>query len=144
MKNIKILIDTNVILDWIMAREPNATNAKQIMEQCLFGQVQGYVTSHSLTDIFYILRKDYSVEKRKQLLKLLCEGMSIIPENCQTILRALNRKEWQDLEDALQMQCAKEVGVEYIVTQNLKDFQISEVKAVCEEEFCMMIPSEIN
>lgn len=144
MKNIKILIDTNVILDWIMAREPNATNAKQIMEQCLFGQVQGYVTSHSLTDIFYILRKDYSVEKRKQLLKLLCEGMSIIPENCQTILRALNRKEWQDLEDALQMQCAKEVGVEYIVTQNLKDFQTSEVKAVCEEEFCRIISSEIN
>lgn len=141
MKNIKILIDTNVILDWIMAREPNATNAKQIMEQCLFGQVQGYVTSHSLTDIFYILRKDYSVEKRKQLLKLLCEGMSIIPENCQTILRALNRKEWQDLEDALQMQCAKEVGVEYIVTQNLKDFQTSEVKAVCEEEFCRIISS---
>lgn len=141
MKNIKILIDTNVILDWIMAREPNATNAKQIMEQCLFGQVQGYVTSHSLTDIFYILRKDYSVEKRKQLLKLLCEGMSIIPENCQTILRALNRKEWQDLEDALQMQCAKEVGVEYIVTQNLKDFQTSEVKAVCEEEFYRIISS---
>lgn len=141
MKNIKILIDTNVILDWIMAREPNATNAKQIMEQCLFGHIQGYITSNSLTDIFYILRKDYSVEKRKQLLKFLCEGMSVIPETCQTILRALNRKEWQDLEDALQMQCAKEADVEYIVTQNLKDFQTSEVKAVCEEEFCEMISS---
>lgn len=139
MRNIKVLIDTNVILDWIMAREPNATNAKQIMEQCLFGQIQGYITSHSITDIFYILRKDYSVEKRKQLLLLLCEDMSVIPETCQTILRALNRKEWQDLEDALQMQCAKEVGAEYIVTQNLKDFQTSEVKAVCEEEFCEMI-----
>lgn len=79
------------------------------------------------------------MEKRKQLLQLLCEDMSVIPENCQTILRALNRKEWQDLEDALQMQCAKEAGVEYIVTQNLKDFQTSEVKAVCEEEFCEMI-----
>lgn len=139
MKNTKVLIDTNVILDWIMVREPNATNAKQIMEQCLFGQIQGYITSHSITDIFYILRKDYSVEKRKQLLQLLCEDMSVIPETCQTILRALNRKEWQDLEDALQMQCAKEAGVEYIVTQNLKDFQTSEVRAVCEEEFCEMI-----
>lgn len=139
MKNTKVLIDTNVILDWIMVREPNATNAKQIMEQCLFGQIQGYITSHSITDIFYILRKDYSVEKRKQLLQLLCEDMSVIPETCQTILRALNRKEWQDLEDALQMQCAKEAGVEYIVTQNLKDFQTSELRAVCEEEFCEMI-----
>lgn len=139
MKNTKVLIDTNVILDWIMVREPNATNAKQIMKQCLFGQIRGYITSHSITDIFYILRKDYSVEKRKQLLQLLCEDMSVIPENCQTILRALNRKEWQDLEDALQMQCAKEAGVEYIVTQNLKDFQTSKVRAVCEEEFCEMI-----
>ena len=141
MKNIRALVDTNVILDWIMFREPNATNAKVIIEQCLFGHVHGYITSHSLTDIFYILRKDFSVEKRKQLLSLLCEGMNVIPETRQTILQALNHKEWQDLEDALQMQCAKEVGVEYIVTQNVKDFQTSEVKAVCEEEFCEMIAS---
>lgn len=143
MKNIRALIDTNVVLDWIMVREPNATHAKVIMEQCLFGQVHGYITSHSLTDIFYILRKDYSVEKRKQLLRLLCEDMDVIPETRKTILQALNRKESQDIEDALQMQCAKEAGVEYIVTQNLKDFQTSEVKAICEEEFCKLISSEL-
>ena len=57
MKNIRVLIDTNVILDWIMVREPNATNAKLIMEQCIFGHIQGYVTSHSLTDIFIFLGK---------------------------------------------------------------------------------------
>lgn len=139
MKDIKVLIDTNVILDWIMVREPNATNARHIMEQCLFGRVQGYITSHSLTDIFYILRKDYSVEKRKQLLQLLCESMNVIPETRQIILQALNHREWQDIEDALQMQCAKEAGVEYIITQNIKDFCTSEVKAICEEEFCEML-----
>lgn len=143
MKNIRVLVDTNVILDWIMVREPNATNAKHVMEQCLFGQVQGYITSHSLTDIFYILRKDYSVEKRKQLLQLLCENMNVIPETRQTILHALNRREWNDIEDALQMQCAKEARVEYIITQNIKDFRTSEVKAICEEEFCTMIPSDL-
>lgn len=139
MKSLKVLIDTNVVLDWIMVREPNATNAKQIMEECLFGHIQGYITSHSLTDIFYILRKDYSVEKRKQLLQLLCEGMNVIPENKETILQALSRKDWKDIEDALQMQCAKEAGVEYIITQNLKDFNTSEVEAMCEEEFCTIL-----
>lgn len=139
MKNMKILIDTNVILDWIMTREPNATNAKRIMEQCLFGQIQGYVTSHSLTDVFYILRKDCSVERRKQLLQLLCESMNVLPENKETILRALRHKEWQDIEDALQMQCAKEAVVDFIVTQNLKDFSTSEVQAISEEAFCKLI-----
>ena len=141
MKNIRVLIDTNVILDWIMVREPNATNAKQIMEQCLFGKVQGYIAAHSLTDIFYILRKDYSVERRKLLLQLLCEGMNVVPESQQIILRALRRKEWRDLEDALQMQCAKEAGVEYIITQTLKDFRTSEIEAICEEKFCEMLNS---
>lgn len=59
----RILIDTNVILDWIMVREPNAANAKLIMGQCLFGNIEGYVTSHSLTDLFYILRKDFQTSK---------------------------------------------------------------------------------
>ena len=89
----QILIDTNVVLDWIMVREPNAGNAKQIMEQCLFGDIQGYVTSHSLTDIFYILRKDFSVEKRKQLLRLLCEGLVVIPENKHTIMEVQEKLE---------------------------------------------------
>lgn len=77
----KVLIDTNVILDWIMRREPNAANARKIIGQCLFGVVEGYVTAHSVSDIFYILRKDFPVEKRKNLLQLLCEGMQVVPES---------------------------------------------------------------
>lgn len=139
MRNIKALIDTNVILDWMMLREPNAANAKRIMEQCLFGKIEGYITAHSVSDIFYILRKDFSVEKRKNLLWLLCEGMSVIPESKETIMEVLCRKEWDDLEDGLQMQCAKEAKVDYIVTQNLKDFYGSEIEAVNEEAFCRML-----
>lgn len=135
----RVLIDTNVILDWIMVREPNASNAKRIMEQCLFGVVDGYVTSHSISDIFYILRKDFSVEMRKKLLGLICEGMYVIPEDKELILEVLHHEEWRDLEDGLQMQCAKEAEVEYIVTQNLKDFCGSEIEAVSEEAFCKMI-----
>lgn len=135
----RILIDTNVVLDWIMVRKPNAQNAKFIMEQCLFGNLQGYVTSHSLTDIFYILRKDFSVEKRKQLLRLLCESMSVIPESKRTIMEVLQHEEWRDIEDGLQMQCAKEMELHYIVTQNLKDFRTSEVEAISEEQFCEII-----
>ncbi len=135
----KVLIDTNVILDWLMAREPNSTDAKFIMEQCLFGEVDGYVASHSFSDLFFILRKDYSVEKRKKLLSLLCEGMNVVPEDKDMILSVLHREEWRDLEDGLQMQCAKNEEVDYIITQNLKDFRYSEIKALSEKQFCEII-----
>ena len=135
----KVLIDTNVILDWLMAREPNSTDAKFIMEQCLFGEVDGYVASHSFSDLFFILRKDYSVEKRKKLLSLLCEGMNVVPEDKDMILSVLHREEWRDLEDGLQMQCAKNEEVDYIIRQNLKDFRYSEIKALSEKQFCEII-----
>ena len=58
MKNMQILIDTNVILDWLMHREPFSENAKYIMEEAMFGNVEGYLTAHTFSDLFYILRKD--------------------------------------------------------------------------------------
>lgn len=135
----KVLIDMNVILDWLMVREPNAANARLIMEHCLFGKVEGYISSHSVSDLFYILRKDFSVEKRKELLRLLCEGMQVVPEDKETIHKVLSCEEWKGLEDGLQMQCAEEVEADYVVTQNLKDFQKSEIKAVDEEGFCEIL-----
>lgn len=73
------------------------------------------------------------------MLKLLCQELQIIPENCETILRTLHHKEWNDIEDGLQMQCAKEADLDYIITQNLKDFSTSEINAVNEESFCKII-----
>ena len=94
---------------------------------------------YPISDIFYILRKDFSVEKRKDLLRLLCGGLHVVPEDKDMILEVLGRDEWRDLEDGLQMQCAKEAGADYVVTQNLKDFQKSEIEAVSEEHFCELL-----
>ncbi len=135
MKNMQILIDTNVILDWLMHREPFSENAKYIMEEAMFGNVEGYLTAHTFSDLFYILRKDIDVSKRKQLLLLLCEYFHIIVENKETIRMALLNERWNDLEDGLQMQCAIEKNLDYIVTHNKKDFSSSKVKAILPEEW---------
>ncbi len=131
----QILIDTNVILDWLMHREPFSENAKYIMEEAMFGNVEGYLTAHTFSDLFYILRKDIDVSKRKQLLLLLCEYFHIIVENKETIRMALLNERWNDLEDGLQMQCAIEKNLDYIVTRNKKDFSSSKVKAILPEEW---------
>ena len=56
-------------------------------------------------------------------------------ENKETIRMALLNERWNDLEDGLQMQCAIEKNLDYIVTHNKKDFSSSKVKAILPEEW---------
>lgn len=119
MKSMRVLIDTNIILDWLMSREPFQENARYIMEKCLFGDLEGYLTVHSLTDLFYILRKDFDVDKRKELILLLCDNMNIIAENKETVKSVLKNTSWSDLDDGLQMECAYHEKLDYIVTREI-------------------------
>ncbi len=135
MKNLRILIDTNIILDWLLHREPFHSNAEYIIEKCMSGNVDGYLTAHMMSDLFYILRKKLTVEKRKDLLIFLCDTMEIIFEDKKTIRRALCNEQWMDLEDGLQMQCADREKMDYIVTRNIRDFKMSKVLAIEPEQF---------
>ena len=74
-------IDTNIILDRLLHQEPFHSNAKYIVEKCMSGGVDGYLTAHMMSDLFYILRKE--------LLIFLCDTMEIISEDKETIRRAL-------------------------------------------------------
>ena len=135
MKNMRVLIDSNIVLDWLMNREPFCFEAKRVLQSCLMGEIKGYLSAHSITDMFYILRKEMDVAKRKQVLLLLCRYFHIVPEDSNTISEALENAEWQDLEDGLQMQCAWNEKLDFIITRNIKDFSTSLVPAVLPKEF---------
>jgi len=135
----RVLIDTNVILDWIMVRKPFAEAATKVMEECLFGNTESFLTAHTLTDLFYILRKDLSVKQRKEILTLLCDKLKIIPEGSEIIKKALANEFWPDLEDGLQMQCAADEKVDFIITRNVVDFSKSKIKAILTEDFYQLI-----
>ena len=67
----RILIDTNVLLDYLLTREPYYEDAKKIVLACAEGKVVGCIAAHSISNMFFILRKDYSaVERRKVLINL--------------------------------------------------------------------------
>ncbi|MDR2718892.1 MAG: PIN domain-containing protein [Treponema sp.] len=68
-----ILIDTNIILDYLIARQPFIDNADKILRLCFQQKCSGYIAAHSVTNIFYILRKHYSASERKKMLIELCE-----------------------------------------------------------------------
>ena len=60
----KILIDTNILIDYILERQPFTDSAEKIMILCKDKKIDGYIAVHSLINIFYILRKQMTVEER--------------------------------------------------------------------------------
>jgi len=130
-----ILIDTNVILDCLIPRQPFEDNANKILQLCFEQKCTGYIAALSVTNIFYILRKQFSIIERKKLLLSLCEFIEIAGIQKKLVFDALKNDNLNDLEDCLQIECAGMIKAEYIVTRNVVDFKDSPVPAVLPEDF---------
>ena len=135
----RILIDTNIILDLIQIRQPFSDNASKIINSCVKKENQGFISAHSLSDIFFILRKDKTVEERKTLILNLCKFFTIIAEDKNFYTTVCQNNDWNDLEDGLQMKCADSEKLDYIVTRDSgKGFNNSPVKVISTEDFLKM------
>ena len=132
----RILIDTNIILDLVQNRKPHSENASKIINSCIKGEYEGYISSHSLSDLFYILRKDKSIDERKKLILNLCKFFKIIPENKTLFISVCTNSDWNDLEDGLQMKCAELEKLDYIISRdNENGYKNSPVKVIDSEDF---------
>jgi len=130
-----ILIDTNIILDYLIARQPFMDNADKVLGLCLQQKCSGYIAAHSITNIFYILRRQFSVSERKKMLIELCEFVEVAGIQKKQVIDALVNEDFDDLEDCLQIECAKAVNADYIITRNITDFSASPIPAILPEDF---------
>ena len=125
-----LFFDTNVLLDYLISTRPCHQDAGTLVKSVFCVDLNGFISSHSLTEIFYISRTSYSVEVRRQLLLLIVSSFQVISESRSDFVSVLTDKNFFDLEDGLQMKCAENTNLDYIVTENLKDFNNSKVPAV--------------
>lgn len=131
-----ILIDTNIILDVIQKRQPFFNNANKIFQQCICKVHNGFITAHSISDVFFITRKSHSLDDRKNVIKLFCNFFTIISEEKNDFLSFSNNSDWNDLEDALQMKCAEKTNLDYIITRDAENgFKNSPVKIISPADF---------
>lgn len=135
----KILVDTNVILDVLLKREPHIKAAQIIMTKCADREITGYLAAHSIPNIFYVLRKEYSQEERRKFIRNLCEIFRISDLNAEKIMSAIDNEQFLDFEDCLQEECAVVEAVDYIVTRNPADFKKSRVKVIEPDEFVKLL-----
>lgn len=130
----KVLIDTNIILDVLCARENFWQESAQVWKLCEINRVEGYISALSIPNIVYILRKELTPAKTQQVIEQLLLIFRAIDLREDDLLKAA-RMQTHDFEDALQMVCAARIKADYIVTRNIKDFQNSKVQPVLPTEF---------
>ena len=126
----KILVDTNILIDWIDHREKYFEDARRIIYLCASKQLDGCIAAHSVTNLFYILRRSVGFEERKEIFNRLSMIFAIVPVDRQNLGNAVSNAGFSDFEDCLQMECAKLHDAEYIVTRNIADFQNSSIPAI--------------
>ena len=136
--SLKVFFDTNEVISLAMERNSSYKILQNLFSEIMKGKMKGYVTGHSLTDFFYITRKDLSKEDRHQFLLMIANNFTILTEPNDTFLSVLTDSSFDDLEDGLQMQCAKDAVLDYIVTENIEHFKNSKVQALTAEEFNAM------
>ncbi len=90
---------------------------------------------HSISNIFYILRKNYSAENRRCLLLGILKFLQVANASHKNVQHALERNDFPDFEDCLQDECAIQNHADYIITRNTDDFSNSNVPAITPSDF---------
>lgn len=130
----KILIDTNVVLDVMLKRDPFCKVSVEILSLSKRDDIEEYVSASAITDIYYIAyRQLRDKELVKKLMKELLTIVSIASVTGQEIQNALDL-EWSDFEDSVQYSVALLQEMDGIVTRNPADYQGAKVKVWRPEE----------
>ena len=138
----KVLVDTNVIVDAMTSREPWKESAEKIFLMTANQVVDAYITASSATDIYYLIRKClHSTEQAKQVMGKLYSFMGILSvtgEECVGALASAVR----DYEDAVIERTAVKTEMDYIITRNVKDYQDGMAKAILHNDFIALMEKE--
>jgi predicted nucleic acid-binding protein len=132
--SMRVLLDTNVILDVALEREPFYATATRIVEASDFDRMHLFITASMVTDVYYILRKSKGRERTLAFLNELLELVDVCRVDKRVLVRAMDSG-FVDFEDAVQNAAAIESQMDTIVTRNKADYQTSPLTVLSPEEF---------
>lgn len=134
---VRVLLDTNVLLDWLLDRKPWADEAEPLWQARDTGRVIVYLPASVLTDIYYIARRQIgAVNALAAVDKTL--ALEIIPVDKSTAIHA-RALPGSDFEDNIIMACAEAERLDMIITRNPDDFQHSTVRVMTPLDFMKLL-----
>lgn len=132
-RNMRLLIDANVILDVLQNREPHVKDSSIIWKLCETRRAEGFISALTFANLVYIMRKELNPEQIEDVLQKL-SLIFTFTELSPSDLTSAARLQWDDFENALQSVTAKRIHADYIVTRNVRDFLRSRVAAFTPSE----------
>lgn len=133
----QVLFDSDVLIDVLAQRQPFVTASAQALNRATQPEVQGFVSGHAVTNIFYILRRQVGSETARELVSRLLQHLQVASITDE-VIRAALQSSITDFEDAVTSEAANVAGVEVVVTRNTPDFAASVIPVVLPEEFLAM------
>jgi predicted nucleic acid-binding protein len=135
----RVLFDTNILLDALLAREPFVANAAFLLDAVESERIKGFISATTVTDVHYLVRRqtksnETAIAAVTQLLML----MEICAVNREALERAIALK-LVDFEDAVQIACAMEFCLDAIVTRDFDGFTGSPISVLSPEDLKIAI-----
>ena len=136
----RVLLDTDVVLDVILAREPFAKDAIELLDLSEAGAFEAYVSAITPLNIFYIARKAKAVRDLRQAIQRLLQTVGVCPID-KSILTSAFQLRFVDYEDAVQHESAVLAGLEAIVTRDIHDYKYSTLPVFSPDGFLQHLKS---
>lgn len=129
-----VLLNTNVVLDYILKRDPFFEHAKTIFRWSYEQKIIAYVSASAVTDIYYLIQQAMDKATALNFIQELVQFIQIAGVDKTVVLLAL-QSGISDFEDAVQNAAAKNTGITHIITRNIKDYKKSDLMIVSPGSF---------
>ena len=136
----KILFDTNVVLDVLLDREPFSTPAALLFSKVERGELTGCLCATTVTTIHYLARKVLGTDRAREHIGKLFTLFEVAPVN-RPVLEAAIKAGFADFEDAVIHEAALHTGAQGLVTRNPADFKRSKIPIYLSDELLMALAS---
>lgn len=130
----RVLFDTNIILDIALKREPHFEHASELFGMIDEKKINGHVTATTISDIYYISKKEKDHHQAIEFISNLIEIVHLIGVDRETVLEAL-KIGLKDFEDSIQVSAAQFSGLDCIITRNKIDFKKSDFHVYTPDEY---------
>jgi len=134
----KILVDTNVVLDVMLDRKPFSLDAAELISKVETKELVGFLGATTITTIHYIARKTVGSEQARAEIEKLFKIFEIAPID-KSILESAVKSEIADFEDAVLHDAGKNIEVNAIVTRNQQDFKKGTLPVYSPEELLKLL-----